>query len=120
MSDSPRRVCIILGTRPEAIKLAPVIRAFQQDSAFATEVILTGQHREMVDQVMTLFQLQADADLAIMQPQQTLTDITCRSLQGLEAHFQTQRPDLVIVQGDTTTAFAAALAAFYQKSPLAM
>lgn len=118
MSDSPRRVCIILGTRPEAIKLAPVIRAFQQDSAFATEVILTGQHREMVDQVMTLFQLQADADLAIMQPQQTLTDITCRSLQGLEAHFQTQRPDLVIVQGDTTTAFAAALAAFYQKIPV--
>ncbi|MGF1567317.1 MAG: non-hydrolyzing UDP-N-acetylglucosamine 2-epimerase [Nodosilinea sp.] len=118
MSDSPLRVCIILGTRPEAIKLAPVIRAFQQDSTVATQVVLTGQHREMVDQVMALFDLKADADLAIMQPQQTLTDITCRSLQGLEAHFQTIQPDLVIVQGDTTTAFAAALAAFYQKIPV--
>jgi len=118
MSDSPIRVCIILGTRPEAIKLAPVIRAFQQDGRFHTEVVLTGQHREMVDQVMALFDLKADADLAIMQPKQTLTDITCRSLQGLEAHFQETHPQLVIVQGDTTTAFAAALAAFYQKIPV--
>ncbi|MFQ4139899.1 non-hydrolyzing UDP-N-acetylglucosamine 2-epimerase [Nodosilinea sp. PGN35] len=118
MSDSSLRVCIILGTRPEAIKLAPVIRVFQQDPAIDTQVVLTGQHREMVDQVMALFDLTADADLAIMQPQQTLTDITCRSLQGLEAHFQAHRPDLVIVQGDTTTAFAAALAAFYQKIPV--
>jgi UDP-N-acetylglucosamine 2-epimerase (non-hydrolysing) len=118
MSDSPIRICITLGTRPEAIKLAPVIRAFQQDSTFQTHVVLTGQHREMVDQVMALFELRADADLAIMQPKQTLTDITCRSLQGLEAHFQTIQPDLVIVQGDTTTAFAAALAAFYQKIPV--
>jgi UDP-N-acetylglucosamine 2-epimerase (non-hydrolysing) len=118
MSDSPIRVCIILGTRPEAIKLAPVIRAFQQDGAFHTEVVLTGQHREMVDQVMALFDLKADADLAIMKPKQTLTDITCRSLQGLEAHFEDTHPQLVIVQGDTTTAFAAALAAFYQKIPV--
>ncbi|MGF1516582.1 MAG: non-hydrolyzing UDP-N-acetylglucosamine 2-epimerase [Nodosilinea sp.] len=118
MSDSSLRLCIILGTRPEAIKLAPVIRAFQQDPEIDTQVVLTGQHREMVDQVMALFDLKADADLAIMQPQQTLTDITCRSLQGLEAHFKTQHPDLVIVQGDTTTAFAAALAAFYQKIPV--
>ncbi|HZG40086.1 MAG TPA: UDP-N-acetylglucosamine 2-epimerase (non-hydrolyzing) [Nodosilinea sp.] len=118
MSDSPLRVCIILGTRPEAIKLAPVIRAFQHDPATETQVVLTGQHREMVDQVMGLFDLRADADLAIMQPQQTLTDITCRSLQGLDAYFQAHRPDLVIVQGDTTTAFAAALAAFYQKIPV--
>ncbi len=118
MADSLRRVCIILGTRPEAIKLAPVIRAFQQDAEFETQVVLTGQHREMVDQVMALFALRADADLAIMQPKQTLTDITCRSLQGLEAHFQTLKPDLVMVQGDTTTAFAAALAAFYQQIPV--
>jgi UDP-N-acetylglucosamine 2-epimerase (non-hydrolysing) len=95
-----------------------VIRAFQQESCIDTQVVLTGQHREMVDQVMALFALQANADLAIMQPQQTLTDITCRSLQGLEAHFQALQPDLVIVQGDTTTAFAAALAAFYQKIPV--
>ncbi|MEM9161839.1 MAG: UDP-N-acetylglucosamine 2-epimerase (non-hydrolyzing) [Cyanobacteria bacterium P01_F01_bin.4] len=115
---SPIRVCITLGTRPEAIKLAPVIQQFQKTPGFETQVILTGQHREMVDQVMQLFELQADHDLNIMQPQQTLTDITCRSLQGLESLFKELSPDMVIVQGDTTTAFAAALAAFYQKIPV--
>lgn len=118
MSDSPIRVCITLGTRPEAIKLAPVIRAFQQSAQFDTQVVLTGQHREMVSQVMDLFGLKANHDLDIMQHQQTLTDITCRSLQGLERLFQQLRPQLVIVQGDTTTAFAATLAAFYQQIPV--
>jgi UDP-N-acetylglucosamine 2-epimerase (non-hydrolysing) len=116
--SEPIRVCITLGTRPEAIKLAPVIQAFRQTEGFVTQVILTGQHREMVAQVMQLFQLQADQDLDIMQPQQSLTDITCRSLQGLEACFQRSQPHLVIVQGDTTTAFSAALAAFYQQIPV--
>ena len=115
---SPIRVCITLGTRPEAIKLAPVIQKFQQTPGFKTQVILTGQHREMVDQVMQLFDLQATDDLNIMQPQQTLTDITCRSLQGLEALFQKLSPHIVLVQGDTTTAFAAALAALYQMIPV--
>jgi len=118
MAAVSRRVCIILGTRPEAIKLAPVIQVFQQDPRYDTQVILTGQHREMVDQVMALFDLTADEDLAIMQPQQSLSDIACRSLQGLEACFQRLQPDLVLVQGDTSTAFAAALAAFYQKIPV--
>ncbi len=118
MSTSPIRVCITLGTRPEAIKLAPVIRAFQDAPEFDTQVVLTGQHREMVAQVMELFQLQADEDLDIMQPKQTLTDITCRSLQGLEACLQRLQPQLVIAQGDTTTAFSAALAAFYQQIPV--
>jgi UDP-N-acetylglucosamine 2-epimerase (non-hydrolysing) len=118
MSHSPIRLCITLGTRPEAIKLAPVIQAFRQAPEFDTKVVLTGQHREMVAQVMQLFQLQADADLDIMQPKQSLTDITCRSLQGLEAYFQQLQPQLVIVQGDTTTAFSAGLAAFYQKIPV--
>lgn len=112
------RVCITLGTRPEAIKLAPVIRAFQASSKFTTQVILTGQHREMVAQVMDIFDLKADRDLNIMQPKQTLTDITQRSLQGLEELFQELKPQLAIVQGDTTTAFAAALAAFYQQIPI--
>ena len=112
------RVCIILGTRPEAIKLAPVIQQFRQDPAFETQVILTGQHREMVAQVMQLFDLQADHDLAIMQHGQTLTDISCRSLRGLEELFQQLQPQIVLVQGDTTTAFAAALAAFYQQIPV--
>lgn len=113
-----KRVYIILGTRPEAIKLAPVIQVFQRSPDFESQVILTGQHREMVEQVMQLFNLKADGNLEIMQPQQSLSDITCRSLRGLEPLFHQSKPDLVIVQGDTTTAFAAALAAFYQKIPV--
>lgn len=115
MQTLPIPISIILGTRPEAIKLAPVIQKFKTSPLFHTQVILTGQHREMVDQVMQLFGLEADQDLAIMQPKQTLTDITCGSLQGLEALFKQLQPRLVLVQGDTTTAFAATLAAFYQK-----
>ncbi len=118
MSKSPIKICITLGTRPEAIKLAPVISLFQRSPAFRTQVVLTGQHREMVDQVMQLFNLVADSDLKIMQPKQTLTDITCRSLKGLEELFTQEKPQLVLVQGDTTTAFAAALAAFYQQIPV--
>jgi UDP-N-acetylglucosamine 2-epimerase (non-hydrolysing) len=116
--STPIRVCIILGTRPEAIKLAPVIQRFRRSPDFDTRVILTGQHREMVAQVMDLFELTADHDLAIMQHGQTLTDITCRSLQGLEHLYRELQPQMVIVQGDTTTAFAAALAAFYQQIPV--
>lgn len=112
------KVCITLGTRPEAIKLAPVIREFQRSPQFQTQVILTGQHREMVDQVMEIFHLKADQNLEIMRVNQTLTDITCNCLQGLGELWQASRPDLVIVQGDTTTAFAATLAAFYQKIPV--
>jgi UDP-N-acetylglucosamine 2-epimerase (non-hydrolysing) len=111
-------VCIVLGTRPEAIKLAPVIRAFQQADDFHTRVVLTGQHREMVAQVMELFGLTADRDLALMTPKQTLTHVTCAALQGLKEEFEQHRPDLVLVQGDTTTAFAAALAAFYEQIPV--
>lgn len=116
--DNRRTVCIVLGTRPEAIKLAPVIRVFQQSVHFRTRVVLTGQHREMVAQVMDLFNLTADEDLEIMQPKQSLTDITCNSLRGLETLYARLKPDLVLVQGDTTTAFAAALAAFYQQIPV--
>jgi UDP-N-acetylglucosamine 2-epimerase (non-hydrolysing) len=118
LMTNQKRVYIILGTRPEAIKLAPVIQVFQRSSSFDTQIILTGQHREMVEQVMQLFNLKANHDLEIMQPQQSLSDITCRSLRGLETLFQASKPDLVLVQGDTTTAFAATLAAFYQKIPV--
>jgi len=112
------RVTIVLGTRPEAIKLAPVIRAFQQAEGFDTRVVLTGQHREMVAQVMDLFGLTADRDLALMAPKQTLTHVTCAALEGLKQEFAEHRPDLVLVQGDTTTAFASALAAFYEQIPV--
>ena len=111
-------VTIVLGTRPEAIKLAPVIRAFQAATDFRTRVVLTGQHREMVSQVMDLFGLSADRDLALMAPRQTLTHVTCAALQGLKEEFTAHRPDLALVQGDTTTAFASALAAFYEQVPV--
>ncbi len=111
-------VTIVLGTRPEAIKLAPVILAFQQASDFRTRVVLTGQHREMVSQVMDLFGLTADQDLALMAPKQTLTHVTCATLTGLKQDFADHPPDLVLVQGDTTTAFASALAAFYEQIPV--
>ena len=118
MVSTSFHVCITLGTRPEAIKLAPVIHLFRNNPQFQTSVILTGQHREMVAQVMQLFELQADYDLGIMQPKQTLTQITCNSLMGLEKLYQEIQPNIVLVQGDTTTAFAAALAAFYQQIPV--
>jgi UDP-N-acetylglucosamine 2-epimerase (non-hydrolysing) len=116
MDFSQVHICIILGTRPEAIKLAPVIQTLQ--SACKTTVILTGQHKEMVAQVMDLFGLVGDRNLEIMKPKQTLTQITCGTLEGLESVFQEIKPDVVLVQGDTTTAFAAALAAFYQRIPI--
>lgn len=111
-------VCLTLGTRPEAIKLAPVIQEFLNQPEFDTHLILTGQHREMVAQVMELFGLKAERDLNIMKPKQTLTDITCGTLQGLQSILEEIKPKILIVQGDTTTAFAASLAAFYQQIPI--
>ncbi|MEL6494489.1 MAG: UDP-N-acetylglucosamine 2-epimerase (non-hydrolyzing) [Cyanobacteria bacterium J06623_7] len=115
----PISVGVILGTRPEAIKLAPVIKCLNQVAEIKVYLILTGQHREMVDRVMELFDLQADFDLKIMKPKQTLSGITCDTLQGLRDIFTQINPQLIFVQGDTTTAFSAALAAFYQQIPIA-
>ncbi|MEB3361994.1 MAG: UDP-N-acetylglucosamine 2-epimerase (non-hydrolyzing) [Synechococcaceae cyanobacterium] len=117
MSTQPL-ITIVLGTRPEAIKLAPVILAFLASPDFRTRVVLTGQHREMVSQVMSLFGLTADHDLQLMAPNQTLTHVTCAALQGLQTEFRAHRPALALVQGDTTTAFASALAAFYEQIPV--
>ena len=118
MSKLQPLVTIVLGTRPEAIKLAPVILAFKQAEDFRVRVVLTGQHREMVAQVMSLFGIEPDCDLDLMAPKQTLTHITCGALQGLQAEFEEFRPSMVLVQGDTTTAFASALAAFYAQIPV--
>ena len=93
----PARVTLVLGTRPEAIKMAPVIRAFQQSDRFDARVVLTGQHREMVAQVMGLFALEAQRDLALMAPKQTLTHVTCAALEGLRHEFAEHRPDFVIL-----------------------
>ncbi|MBC7987523.1 MAG: UDP-N-acetylglucosamine 2-epimerase (non-hydrolyzing) [Sphingomonadaceae bacterium] len=112
------RLFIVFGTRPEAIKMAPVVKAFQADPAFETIVCVTGQHREMLDQVLTLFSIVPDIDLAIMKPRQSLTDVTVATLSGLEARFATDAPDAVLVHGDTTTAMAAAMAAFYAGIPV--
>lgn len=118
MKTSHFTVAIVIGTRPEAIKLAPVIKSLSQSPQLDTCTILTWQHKEMVEQVMKLFNLRADHNLNIMQEKQTLTDITCNILQGLEAVFKEVQPDLTLIQGDTTTALAATLAAFYQQIPV--
>ena len=108
-------VTIVFGTRPEAIKLAPVMRAFKECNLLNTRVIVSGQHREMVDQVLNLFNINPDSNLQLMSTRQTLTHITCSTLDGLQKEFQANKPEIVLVQGDTTTAFAAGLAAFYEK-----
>ena len=112
-------VSIILGTRPEAIKLAPVIKTFIGCNLIDTRIIFSGQHREMVKQVMNLFNLKIDKDLKIMKDRQSLTHITNSVLSGLEDEFQKFKPNLVLVQGDTSTAFAAALSSFYKGIPIA-
>lgn len=111
-----RKVLTVFGTRPEAIKMAPLVQALHEDPRISCRVAVTAQHREMLDQVLRLFQIKPDYDLDIMQAGQTLSGITCRALCGLEEVLQTEKPDLVLVHGDTTTTFAGALAAFYQQT----
>jgi len=111
---------VVFGTRPEAIKLAPVISELKQRSAqFEPFLISTAQHRSMLDQVMNVFGISPDVDLDLMQPNQTLNGLTCRVLQSMDSVLLQNRLDALIVQGDTTTAFAAALAAFYKRIPVA-
>lgn len=109
------KTLFVFGTRPEAIKMAPLITELAADSSFEVSVCVTGQHREMLDQVLRLFDLEPDHDLKLMRPNQTLSHITAAVLTGLEPVLATERPDWVIVQGDTTTTFAASLAAFYNR-----
>lgn len=109
------KVLSVFGTRPEAIKMAPLIKEIEKDESLESLVCVTAQHRDMLDQVMDIFDLKANVDLDIMQKSQTLTDITTRALIGLEGAFKALKPDLVLVHGDTTTTFAAGLAAFYSK-----
>ncbi|SHE23670.1 non-hydrolyzing UDP-N-acetylglucosamine 2-epimerase [methanotrophic endosymbiont of Bathymodiolus puteoserpentis (Logatchev)] len=113
-----KRILIIFGTRPEAIKMAPVVQAFQNDMRFETRVCVTAQHRNMLDQVLELFAIKPDYDLDIMKQNQALTGITCSILMGLEPILQEFSPDRILVHGDTSTTFAASLAAYYQKIPV--
>ena len=114
-----KKVMLVFGTRPEAIKMCPLVKEFQKNSEeFETIVCVTGQHREMLDQVLTIFDVKPDYDLNIMKQGQDLYDVTARVLTGMRDVFKECRPDVVLVHGDTTTSTAAALAAFYQQIPV--
>ncbi|EPF1298188.1 non-hydrolyzing UDP-N-acetylglucosamine 2-epimerase [Klebsiella michiganensis] len=112
------KVLTVFGTRPEAIKMAPLVHALAKDPHFEAKVCVTAQHREMLDQVLKLFSIVPEYDLNIMQPGQGLTEITCRILEDLKPVLESFKPDVVLVHGDTTTTMAASLAAFYQRIPV--
>ena len=113
-----RRVMVVYGTRPEAIKVAPVVRALEASAHLEPVVVVTGQHRAMLDQVNELFGIKPTHDLDIILPRQTLEDVTARTLTGLRGVLEAERPDAVLVQGDTTSCFASALSAFYHQVPV--
>ena len=114
-----KKVMLVFGTRPEAIKMCPLVKEFQKHpTKFETIVCVTGQHREMLDQVLTIFDVKPDYDLNIMKQGQDLYDVTARVLTGMRDVFKVCKPDVVLVHGDTTTSTAAALAAFYQQIPV--
>lgn len=112
------RILSIFGTRPEAIKMAPVVQALQQAEDMESIVCVTGQHRDMLDQVLQIFAIQPDEDLNLMKPNQSLHELTARIIQGLQPIFSAHKPDAVLVHGDTTTCLAASLAAFYSRIPI--
>ena len=113
------KALVVMGTRPEAVKLAPVVRALDASEWFTPVVVSTGQHRAMLDQVLELFRIVPAHDLNLIQPRQTLGELTQRALAGLENVLAAESPDVVVVQGDTTTTFVGALAAFYARIPVA-
>ena len=114
-----KKVMLVFGTRPEAIKMCPLVKEFQKHpNEFETIVCVTGQHREMLDQVLTIFDVKPDYDLNIMKQGQDFYDVTARVLTGMRDVFKECKPDVVLVHGDTTTSTAAALAAFYQQIPV--
>ncbi|PTN37508.1 non-hydrolyzing UDP-N-acetylglucosamine 2-epimerase [Desulfonatronum sp. SC1] len=115
----PHTIDIVLGTRPEAVKMAPVIAAFRDcPDDFAVRVLSTGQHKEMLTQILDSFDLRPDRDLEVMRPGSSLAEMTADTLRAMDQEIDTHRPDLLLVQGDTTTVLAAALAAFYRRVPV--
>ncbi len=113
-----KRVMLVFGTRPEAIKMAPLVLQLQNSDYFESIVCVTAQHRQMLDQVLEIFNITPDYDLGLMSPGQDLYDVTSRALMGMRDILKEAKPDIVLVHGDTTTCFAAALAAFYQQIPV--
>ena len=114
-----KKICVIFGTRPEAIKLCPVVRALKSSAWAECKVCVTGQHREMLRQVLDVFNVTPNMDLALMRPNQTLGELTSRAIAAIDKYLADERPDIVMVQGDTTTVLAGALAAFYHHIPVA-
>src|ERR1035437_5561872 len=118
---TPRRdrplVMLAFGTRPEAIKMAPIVGALQESDRYQPYVLVTAQHREMLDQVLCLFGIVPDSDLNLMESGQTLDRLTARTVSGVSEVLREVRPNAILVQGDTTTTFASALAAFYEDNP---
>jgi UDP-N-acetylglucosamine 2-epimerase (non-hydrolysing) len=118
-ANERKKVLVVIGTRPEAIKLAPIVLELERHREnFKTEICVTGQHREMLEQMLQVFGLRPDYDLGVMKAGQNLTEVTASCLTGLERILRQERPDVVLVQGDTTTTFAASLAAYYQHIPV--
>ena len=117
-NEVKKKVLIVFGTRPEAIKMAPLIKAIKKVSMFDLKICVTAQHREMLDSVMGMFSIEADYDLDIMSPNQTINDISIKVLSHMEKVLFKEKPDIILVHGDTTTTMASALAAFYQKIPV--
>ncbi|TBR14459.1 MAG: UDP-N-acetylglucosamine 2-epimerase (non-hydrolyzing), partial [Lysobacter sp.] len=113
MNSVPLRLMVVFGTRPEAIKMAPLVQALRNDSDIDLTVVVTGQHRDMLDQVLDMFGIVPDVDLDLMRPRQRVTDVLARVLKAMRPVLGRYRPDMVLVHGDTTTTLAAALAAFY-------
>ncbi|MDX9746410.1 MAG: UDP-N-acetylglucosamine 2-epimerase (non-hydrolyzing) [Syntrophales bacterium] len=113
-----KKISVVFGTRPEAIKLAPVILTLKTNSQFECHVCVTAQHREMLDQVLDVFEIKPDVDLNLMQPNQSLAALTSKAISAIDTYLTGYKPDMVIVQGDTTTVFCAALSAFYHQIPI--
>jgi UDP-N-acetylglucosamine 2-epimerase len=113
-----KKISVVFGTRPEAIKLAPVIKELKRQEQFDVNVCVTAQHRQMLDQVLEIFEITPDHDLNIMKPNQSLAELTGNAIAALDKYIAAEKPDMVLVQGDTTTVFAASIASFYHKVPV--
>ncbi len=114
-----KKISLIFGTRPEAIKLCPLVKTINDTESLIADVCVTGQHREMLDQILDIFNVKPDCDLNLMKPSQTLAGLTSRTIASIDDYLSEIKPDIVVVQGDTTTVFCAALCAFYHKIPVA-
>lgn len=113
-----KKIMVIFGTRPEAIKMAPLVKEIDHNGNFEANIVITAQHRDMLDSVLSIFDIQADHDLNIMQDQQTLAGLTANALAKLDSIINEEQPDMILVHGDTTTTFVGSLAAFYHQIPV--